>query len=73
MTPLMVTQGACLKMLCRTRLARWPGITKVISLLVFQGMSWDTLLVIEESQMMLSGGLLLKYSGRIGEVSLQVI
>jgi hypothetical protein len=40
---------------------------------VFQGMSWDTLLVIEESQMMLSGGLLLKYSGRIGEVSLQVI
>lgn len=46
---------------------------KAISLLVFQGMLLDTLLMIEESQMVFSGGLLLKYSGRIGEVSLQAI
>jgi len=32
-----------------------------------------TLALLEESRIVLSGGLLLKYSGRIGEVSLQPI
>lgn len=38
---------------------------------MFRGMSSDTLLVIDESQMLLSGGLLLKYSGGIGELPLE--
>jgi len=64
----MITKRICLKMPCKIQLVLWPGITRAISLLVFQGASRRT--SYEESQIVPSGGVLLKYSGRIGEVSL---